>query len=171
MAGMALWRLRNPADSSFPFDIARVAGEQLFRRRRSPLSPNNLLISIQSMTNASEITEKIINAIIRVHQTLGAGFLERIYHNALIIELTRQGLHVESEKQIEVYYESELIGTHRLDLLIDNQVIVELKTVEELAGVHYAQLRSYLKAAKLRVGLLVNLAKDRADYRRVELEL
>ena len=123
------------------------------------------------MTDASEITEKIIKAIIRVHQSLGPGFLERIYHNALIIELTRQGLHVESEKQIEVYYESELVGTHRSDLLVENQVIVELKTVEELRGVHCAQLRSYLKAAELRAGLLVNLAKDRADYRRVELEI
>ena len=120
------------------------------------------------MHDVSNLTEKIIQAIIRVHRTLGPGFLERIYHNALIIELNRQGLLVESEKQIDVYYETELIGTHRIDLLIENQVIVELKTVEALSGVHYAQLRSYLKAANLQVGLLVNLAADKADYRRVE---
>ncbi len=117
----------------------------------------------------TQITEKIIQAIIRVHQALGPGFLERIYHNALIIELTRQGLLVESEKQIAVYYGEELVGAHRIDLLIENRVIVELKTVEQLAGIHYAQLRSYLKATHLRIGLLVNLALEKADFRRVEL--
>jgi GxxExxY protein len=120
------------------------------------------------MTDESEITEKIIQAIIRVHRTLGPGFLERIYHNALTIELANQGLLVESEKEVTIYYEGRIIGVHKLDLLVENQVIIELKTVEELAGIHYAQLRSYLKATKLRVGLLVNLAKDKADYRRVE---
>jgi GxxExxY protein len=120
------------------------------------------------MTDESEITEKIIQAIIRVHRTLGPGFLERIYHNALTIELANQGLLVESEKEVTIYYEGRIIGVHKLDLLVENQVIIELKAVEELAGIHYAQLRSYLKATKLRVGLLVNLAKDKADYRRVE---
>ena len=95
--------------------------------------------------------------------------MERIYHNALSIELRDQGLLVESEKQINVYYGGEQVGTHRIDLLVENQVIVELKTVESIAGAHYAQLRSYLKAANLQVGLLVNLAADKADYRRVEL--
>lgn len=121
------------------------------------------------MTDNSQITQQIIKAVIKVHQTLGPGFLERIYHNALAIELTRQGLSVESEKEISIYYEGELVGMHRLDLVIECRVIVELKTVEELAGIHYAQLRSYLKATNLGVGLLVNLAKDKADYRRVEL--
>ena len=120
------------------------------------------------MTDESEITEKIVQAIIRVHGTLGPGFLERIYHNALTIELANQGLLVEPEKEVTIYYEGQIIGVHKLDLLVGNQVIIELKTVEELAGIHYAQLRSYLKATKLRVGLLVNLAKDKADYRRVE---
>jgi GxxExxY protein len=123
-----------------------------------------------NMTSESQVTERIIKAIIKVHQTLGPGFLERIYHNALVIELTKQGHVVESEKDIPIYYEAELVGTHRLDVLVDGCVIVELKTVEELAGTHYSQLRSYLKASSLRIGLLVNLAKDKADYRRVELK-
>lgn len=122
------------------------------------------------MTDESEITEKIIQAIIRVHRTLGPGFLERIYHNALTIELANQGLLVETEKEITIHYAGQIIGTHRLDLLVGHRVIVELKTVEELAGIHHAQIRSYLKATKLRVGLLVNLAKDKADYRRVEFK-
>ncbi|MEO1496952.1 MAG: GxxExxY protein [Planctomycetota bacterium] len=117
----------------------------------------------------SEITEQIIRAVIRVHQTLGPGFLERVYHNALSYELHRHGLTVETEKEIEVYYETERVGAHRLDLLVEGKVIVELKAVEELSGIHYAQLRSYLKATKRSVGLLVNLAKEKADYRRVEV--
>ncbi|MEM9353227.1 MAG: GxxExxY protein [Planctomycetota bacterium] len=115
-----------------------------------------------------QITERIIQAVIRVHRTLGPGFLERVYHNALVIELTKQGLIVESEKEITVYYEAEPVGAHRLDLLVEEAVIVELKTVEKLAGVHYSQLRSYLRAAQLDIGLLVNLAAEKADYRRVE---
>lgn len=118
----------------------------------------------------SEITEAIIQAVIKVHQTLGPGFLESIYQNALLFELSQRGLAIESEKEIVVYYETEAIGKHRLDLLVEGRVVVELKTVEDLAGIHYAQLRSYLRATKLQLGLLVNFAKERADYRRVELD-
>ncbi|QDV76251.1 GxxExxY protein [Botrimarina mediterranea] len=117
----------------------------------------------------SEITERIIQAVIKVHQVLGPGFLERVYHNAISFELHRQGLTAESEKEVTIYYEGEVVGCHQLDLVVENRVIVELKTVEELAGIHYAQLRSYLRATKMRVGLLVNLAKEKADFRRVEL--
>lgn len=117
----------------------------------------------------SEITERIIQAVIKVHQVLGPGFLEQVYHNAISLELHRQGLTAESEKEVTIYYEGEVVGCHRLDLVVEDRVIVELKTVEELAGIHYAQLRSYLRATKMRVGLLVNLAKEKADFRRVEL--
>lgn len=117
----------------------------------------------------SEITERIIQAVIKVHQVLGPGFLEQVYHNAISLELHRQGLTAESEKEVTIYYEGEVVGCHRLDLVVEDRVIVELKTVEELAGINYAQLRSYLRATKMRVGLLVNLAKEKADFRRVEL--
>lgn len=121
------------------------------------------------MTSDSQLTQEIIKAVIKVHQTLGPGFIEKVYQTALMVELTRQGFGVEPEKPISIYYDGELVGTHRLDLLIEGKIVLELKTVEELAGIHYAQLRSYLKATQLNIGLLVNLAKDKADYRRVEL--
>lgn len=121
------------------------------------------------MTEDSQLTQKIIQAVIKVHQTLGPGYLERIYQNALVIELTRQKLAVESEKEISIYYEGELVGVHRLDLVIEGHVIIELKTVENLLGIHYAQVRSYLKATRLDIGLLINFAAEKADYRRVEL--
>lgn len=120
------------------------------------------------MTNNSQLTQQIIKAVIKVHQTLGPGFLEKIYQNALLIELTRQGFVVESEKEVSIYYEGELVGVHRLDLVVDGRIIIKLKTVEDLAGIHYAQLRSYLKATSLNTGMLINFAKDKADYRRVE---
>lgn len=117
----------------------------------------------------SEITERVILAVIKVHQVLGPGFLERVYHNALSIELQNHGLLVECEKEVTIYYENEVVGVHRLDLLVEDRVVIELKTVEELSGIHYAQLRSYLRATNKRVGLLINLAKEKADYRPVEV--
>ena len=115
-----------------------------------------------------ELTEKIIRAIIKVHQTLGPGFLENIYHKALTIELRKHGLGVEVEKMIDVFYDDELIGRHRLDLLVENKIVLELKTVENLGKVHYAQMRSYLKASGCPIGILVNFADQKADFRRIE---
>lgn len=113
-------------------------------------------------------TREIISAIIQVHQTLGPGFLESIYRNALVLELRRRGFRVETEKRIKIFYEGEEVGEHRLDVLVAGTIIIELKTVEDLSKAHYAQLRSYLKATGLKVGILVNFATERADYRRVE---
>jgi GxxExxY protein len=115
-----------------------------------------------------KLTESIIECIIKVHQTLGPGFLESIYRKALLIELTRHGIKVETEKEVIINYEGEEVGRHRLDILAESKVVVELKTVEELSKAHYAQVRSYLRATGLGTGILVNFAKEKADYRRVE---
>ncbi len=117
-----------------------------------------------------ELTEKIINACINVHKELGPGFLESIYHNALKIELERQKLAFESEKEIEVKYLDIIVGIHRIDLLVEDEIVVELKTVEDLNKKYYAQVRSYLKAMKKEIGLLVNFADFTIDVRRVESE-
>lgn len=117
------------------------------------------------------LTEQIIEGIIAVHAELGPGFLESIYRNALQIELRSQGLKIEHEKEVRVFYRHTEVGIHRLDLLVEGKVIVELKTVEGLSRAHYAQLRSYLKAVGCSTGLLVNFAGDKADYRRVEREV
>ena len=117
-----------------------------------------------------ELTEKIINACINVHKELGPGFLESIYHNALKIELERQKLAFESEKEIEVKYLDIIVGIHRIDLLVEDEIVVELKTVEDLSKKYYAQVRSYLKAMKKEIGLLVNFADFTIDVRRVESE-
>jgi GxxExxY protein len=114
------------------------------------------------------LTHRIIEAIIRVHNVLGPGFLEAVYHRALGIELAKQGIPFATEVEIDIDYEGHPVGRHRLDLIVADRVIVELKTVEDLSRAHYAQVRSYLKATGLPVALLVNFSKDRADYRRIE---
>ena len=114
------------------------------------------------------LTQRIIWCIIRVHQTLGAGFLEGVYRRALLIELRKQGLTAKVEHEVKVYYDGHKVGRHKLDVLVEGQVILELKTVEGLSKAHYAQVRSYLKATGLRLALLVNFAEERANFRRVE---
>jgi len=113
-----------------------------------------------------DLTDKIINACINVHKELGPGFLESIYHNALKIELERQKLAFESEKEVTVKYCDVDIGIHKIDLFVESEIIVELKTVEDLNKKYYAQVRSYIKALKKEVGLLANFADFTLDVRR-----
>jgi GxxExxY protein len=114
------------------------------------------------------LTDQIIGCIVKVHRTLGPGFVEAIYRRALVIELRRCGLHVRAEMEVEVYYEREHVGTQRLDLVVNDTVVLELKAVPQLAAAHYEQLRSYLRASGLEIGLLVNFGRERSDFRRVE---
>jgi len=103
-----------------------------------------------------EITGMIIQAAYRVHNILGAGFLERVYHNAMIIELRDMGLQVESELPIPVYYKNILVGDYNADLFVESCVIVEFKAVEQLHTAHEVQLVNYLTGTKVDIGLLIN---------------
>ena len=114
-----------------------------------------------------ELSSRIIGAAIEVHRELGPGFLEAIYEEALKIELSEHSMRYDSQKEIKIEYLGVEIGVHRLDLLVEKKIIVELKAVKELTDTHFAQLRSYLKAAGLKVGLLLNFAKPTLDIRRV----
>lgn len=121
----------------------------------------------QSTTSEDKLTHEIIESIIIVHGILGPGFAEQIYQRALAIELKKKRPRFATEAEIVITDEGHPIGRHRLDFLIEDKVIVELQTVEDLGKAHYAQVRSYLRATGLRVALLVNFSKERADYRRV----
>ena len=114
-----------------------------------------------------ELSSKVIGAAIEVHRELGPGFLESIYEEALKVELSRRRLYHESQKEIKIEYFDVAVGLHRLDLIVENIIIIELKAVKEFADIHFAQLRSYLKATGLKVGLLLNFAKPTLDIRRV----
>ena len=114
------------------------------------------------------LTERIIGCVVQVHRTLGPGFVESIYHKALLLELRSSGLQVQTEREVVVRYLGEEVGRHRIDLIVEEAVVLELKAVPQLVAVHYAQVRSYLRASGLRVGLLVNFGRERADFRRID---
>ena len=103
-----------------------------------------------------EITDKILAAAIRVHRELGPGYLESIYEEALCVELAAMGLAVERQKSVEVRYRNRIVGMHRLDLLVEFRVVVELKAIKEFEPIHFSVVRSYLKATGLETGLLLN---------------
>jgi GxxExxY protein len=113
------------------------------------------------------LSKRIIGAAIRVHKELGPGFLEHVYEEALKIELEEQDIRFECQKEIILAYHGVTIGTHRLDMIVEESIVVELKTVNEFADIHFAQLRSYLRATDLKVGLLLNFAQPTLKIRRI----
>ena len=117
-----------------------------------------------------ELTERIIVAAIRVHKELGPGFLELMYEEALAIELNAAGISFERQKLLPIFYREFLIGEHRLDLLVEQTVVVELKAISALEDIHFATVRSYLKAANLADALLLNFAAPRLTVKRVGRE-
>jgi GxxExxY protein len=114
-----------------------------------------------------EITGKIIKAFYTVYNTLGYGFLEKVYENALKIELRRMDLKVESQKNIKVHYTGYEVGDYFADLIVNDIVILELKAAEAICPEHEAQLINYLKATDIEVGLLLNFGKEPKHVRKI----
>lgn len=115
----------------------------------------------------ADITGKIIGAFFKVYNTLGYGFNEKVYENALAIELRKAGLKVVKQQEIVVYYDGENVGDYRTDIVVNDVVIVELKAVRELAEEHEAQLLNYLKATTITVGLLLHFGVKAEHKRKV----
>lgn len=115
----------------------------------------------------SHVTEKIIKCFYKVYNTLGYGFLEKVYERAMFFKLKGLGLYVEKQKQIKVFYENQQVGEYYADLIISKSVIVELKAAESLCEEHEFQLINYLKATKIEVGLLLNFGKSPQFKRKV----
>ena len=105
------------------------------------------------------LTEKIIRAFYNVYNTLGYGFLEKVYENAMMLELNELGLHCEKQKPISVFYKSLNVGEYFADIIVDDKVIIELKAASGLLEEHEAQLLNYLKATEIEIGLLLNFGK------------
>lgn len=114
-----------------------------------------------------ELTSKIIECFYRVYNTLGYGFLEKVYENALKLELEKSGLFVERQKPIKVYYGSEVVGEYFANLYVNDQVIIELKAAEAICEEHEYQLLNYLKATGVEVGLLLNFGKKPEIRRKI----
>ncbi|HEY8366368.1 MAG TPA: GxxExxY protein [Bacteroidia bacterium] len=115
----------------------------------------------------SDITSKVIKAFFKVYNSLGFGFLERVYENAMFIELNNMGLNVEKQKRLTVYYENQQIGNYFADFLIEEKVIIELKAVERLIEEHELQIINYLRATDLEVGLILNFGKKPEFKRKI----
>ncbi len=108
----------------------------------------------------SALTGAILKAFYKVYNTLGYGFLEKVYENAMMVELDNMFFHVVQQQPIKVFYEEQVIGKYYADLLVENKVIVELKACRTLAPEHEAQLLNYLRATKIEVGLLLNFGEE-----------
>ena len=109
----------------------------------------------------NDITSKIISAIFSVYNALGPGLLESVYEEALCYEMEKLGLSVERQKEVDLYYDDvQLHSKLRLDILVENEVIVEVKSVAELANVHYLQIDTYMRLSKKRLGIIVNFNTD-----------
>lgn len=114
-----------------------------------------------------ETSFQIIAAAFEVHNILGFGFLERVYQKALIQELLARELKAEEQKEITVVYKGADIGSYIADIVVNDEIILELKSVEALSGIHEAQLLNYLKATGLRLGFLINFGRSKVEYKRM----
>jgi GxxExxY protein len=119
----------------------------------------------------NDITYAINGAVFEVNRELGPGFLEKVYENAIMFELKKRGLKVQSQVPIQIRYKSQIVGDYIADILVEGQVIIELKTVDQLLKIHEAQLLNYLKATGIKVGLLINFKGSKADIKRFVLNL
>ena len=116
--------------------------------------------------DTNELTFSIRSAVFQVNKQLGSGFLEKVYENALLIELRNSGLKAEAQVPVKVRYKGQEIGEYFADIIVENQVILELKAMESLQKIHEAQLLNYLKATGYKIGLLINFTYPKAQIKR-----
>ena len=119
----------------------------------------------------NDITYAINGAAFEVNRVLGSGFLEKVYENALLVELKERGLNAESQIAVNVFYKKKVVGEYIIDILVEKKVIVELKTVEKVDNVYEAQLLNYLKASGIQVGLLINFKHPKVEIKRMVMDL
>lgn len=115
----------------------------------------------------NSLSEQIIGCAYAVGNTLGHGFLEKVYENAIAHELVKGGLDVSRQQPIKVYYDGVDVGDYFADLVVDDEIIIELKAVKNIDSIHLAQCLNYLKATKKKLGLLINFGQKRVEVKRV----
>jgi len=118
-------------------------------------------------TDLDALSEKIIGAAYKISNSLGSGFLEKVYENALAHELRKENIKIDQQKSIKVYYDSIVVGDYFADLIVADEVIVELKTAKQIGNAHLAQTLNYLKATGLNLGLIINFGNPRVEIKRV----
>ncbi|HBU08280.1 MAG: hypothetical protein A2Y42_00425 [Omnitrophica WOR_2 bacterium GWB2_45_9] len=124
-------------------------------------------IKLKTREDLNKLTDKIIGIAIEVHKAIGPGFVERIYDQALRQEFINCKINFESQKQIKVNYKDVELGLQQIDFLIEGELILEIKAVSRINSAHAAQLISYLKTIKVRVGLILNFSRDKLEIKRV----
>lgn len=117
----------------------------------------------------NDLSYEINGAIFEVNRILGHGFLEKVYENALMVELSKRGIKSESQIPIKVEYKGTIIGDYFADIVVENKVILEIKAIESLQKIHEAQILNYLKATGFKIGLLVNFTHPKAEIKRFVL--
>ena len=122
---------------------------------------------VRDLTYLNSVTEQIIGCAYTVGRALGPGFLEKVYENAMLHELEKTGLKAESQKSIKVYYDGIVVGDYFADVVVDDEIIVELKAIKSLDNSHLAQCLHYLKATGNKLGLLVNFGASSVQVKRV----
>lgn len=122
-------------------------------------------MAVDEFYKHSEITDKIIRAFYNVYNKLGYGFLEKVYENAMMIDLKKLGLEPKAQQAINVFYDKQLVGSYFSDIEVNKCVICELKATEEIAEAHEAQLLNYLRATEIEIGMLLNFGK-KAEFRK-----
>jgi GxxExxY protein len=122
-----------------------------------------------AQADLNAISEKIIGCAFTVGNSLGCGFLEKVYENALAHELTKQGIEVEQQRDIQVFYDNIEVGKYEADLVVRGKILVELKAVRELNDIHRAQCMNYLRATGFRLCLLINFGNPRVEVKRIVL--
>lgn len=113
------------------------------------------------------LSGRVIEAAIEVHRTLGPGFLESVYEHAMCVALKKRGIAFEAQKDVRVLFDDVEVGQHRLDLLVQSSIVVELKAVKALEDIHYATVRSYLRATGASIGLLLNFNSSTLIIKRI----
>ncbi len=114
-----------------------------------------------------ELSYRVMEAVFEVHNTLGPGFLENVYEEALAYELEARNIPFKRQRTIQIRYKGKVIGTHRLDLLVDDKIVLELKAVSSLNNFFKQQTLSYLRATNMRLGILINFGRPRVEYSRI----
>jgi GxxExxY protein len=116
-----------------------------------------------------EISYKIIGVAMHVYNTLGYGFLEKVYENSMMVKFRKESIKAEQQKSIKVYFENEVVGDYFADILVENEIVVELKTGEKIHEIHKAQVLNYLKTTGLKLGIILNFGKNQLEYTRLVL--
>ena len=116
-----------------------------------------------------DLSYKLVGLAMKVHSTLGYGFLEKVYENSLMVLLRKEGIQAEQQYPIEVRFEDETVGSYIADIVVDNKIILELKAVEQISDIHRAQTLNYLKATGYHLAIILNFGKQKLEYERLVL--